>query len=208
MTTPEIPDYRTAEEKRVADRFPRDVEKHEMTVLHEDGLYRHVRFQQPGTSIYYFDLITWPGSLAIKGDMDGFMFSRIDDMFAFFRMDGYRVNPTYWSEKIAGHRNSVMSYSEDVFKTQIFSYLDDVARDEPERAEDVETARKRVQEAIDDGDAAYEESVRELLRELEEEGVVSDSWEWDLRDWDYRFLWNCHAIAWGLQQYDAAKKAA
>ena len=208
MTTPEIPDYRTAEEKRVADRFPRDVEKHEMTVLHDDGLYRHVRFQKPGTVIMHFDLITWPGSLAIKGDMDGFMFSRIADMFAFFRADGYRVNPTYWSEKVAGRRASVMSYSAREFETQVFSYLDDIARDEPERAEHVATARKRIQEAIADGEAEEEADARAVLRELEDDGILSDTWEWDLRDWDYRFLWNCHAIAWGLQQYDAAKKAA
>jgi hypothetical protein len=31
--------------------------------------------------------------------------------------------------------------------------------------------------------------------------------EWDLRDWDFWFLWCCHAIQWGIRQYDQARAA-
>lgn len=55
--------------------------------------------------------------------------------------------------------------------------------------------------------SGYEDGARELLRELERIGVVSDTWEWDLSDWDYHFLHNLHAIAWGVQQYDNAVKS-
>ena len=41
--------------------FAEDVAEHELTVRRDDGLYRHLRFQKPGTWIYGFDLITWPG---------------------------------------------------------------------------------------------------------------------------------------------------
>lgn len=30
----------------IAARFARDTAQHEMTVLHDDGLYRHLRFQR------------------------------------------------------------------------------------------------------------------------------------------------------------------
>jgi len=70
-----------------AERFKRDTKDHEMTVLHEDGLYRHLRFRKPagGYSEYWFDLVTWPGVLVIRGDMETFAFSRTEDMLAFFR---------------------------------------------------------------------------------------------------------------------------
>jgi hypothetical protein len=33
----------------------------------------------------------------------------------------------------------------------------------------------------------------------------ADGWDWDLHDWEWSFLWACHAIAWGISQYDAHK---
>lgn len=65
-------------------RVVADLETHEMHVLHDDGLYRHIRFKRPGTLMYHFDLITWPGVLAVNGDMGSYMFSRVTDMFTFF----------------------------------------------------------------------------------------------------------------------------
>src|SRR5580692_6155935 len=92
----------------VAECFQRDTANHEMTVLHDDGLYRHLRFMQVITdeltgkqsrsSFYWFDLVTWPGNLVINGDMETFAFARSDDMFGFFRGD--RINPGYWAEKV------------------------------------------------------------------------------------------------------------
>ena len=81
----------------LVDQFNRDIEHHQMTVLHDEGLYRHIRFQNPGNSMYWFDLITWPGSLTIKGDMGTWTFSRLTDMFEFFT--GH-INTSYWAEKL------------------------------------------------------------------------------------------------------------
>src|SRR3954466_1726422 len=74
---------------------------HEVTVLHDDGLYRHLRFRSPDHSAYWFDLITVPGCLIFRGDGDSFVFSRTEDMFGFFRSSREgSINPTYWSEKL------------------------------------------------------------------------------------------------------------
>jgi hypothetical protein len=35
--------------------------------------------------------------------------------------------------------------------------------------------------------------------------TFADTWEWDLRDYDWTFLWSCHAIVWGIREYDEAK---
>lgn len=78
--------------------------KHRLTILRDDGLYRHWRCQAPGTYVYGFDVITWPGHLCVAGDIGAWVFSRIEDMVEFFEGDNGRVNLSYWSEKLVdGH---------------------------------------------------------------------------------------------------------
>lgn len=69
------------------ERFLKDVAKHEMTVIRDDGINRHLRFKNPNDSSYWFDLITWPGTLCIDGDCGTYVFKRTPDMFQFFRTD-------------------------------------------------------------------------------------------------------------------------
>jgi hypothetical protein len=64
-------DHRTKAEKAAAERFPRDTANHQMTVLFENGLYRHLRFDAPDGSGYRFDLVTWPNRLAFQGEPGG-----------------------------------------------------------------------------------------------------------------------------------------
>jgi len=86
------------------ERFLRDVEKHEMKILLDDGIYRNVVFKNPDDSCFWFGLQTWPNNLCFYGDMGTFVFARLADMFAFFRdINGegpLRPNVQYWSEKI------------------------------------------------------------------------------------------------------------
>lgn len=84
---------------KARERFTRDTAEHQMTVAQDNGLYRHLRFNAPGTYIYGFDLITWPGFLCICGDIQTHVFSRTADMFTFFG-DGESINPDYWGEKL------------------------------------------------------------------------------------------------------------
>ena len=77
--------------------FVKHTEKHELKIIKDDGVYRHMRFGDPDTIIYSMHVTTWPGHLAVTGDMGTYLFSRIEDMFKFFRHD--RPNPQYWAEK-------------------------------------------------------------------------------------------------------------
>jgi hypothetical protein len=95
---------------------------HQMTVLRDDDVYRHVRFQEPGTSIWHFDLVTWPGHLVITGDLEDFHFARIRDMFEFFRNPVGCINPGYWSEKLRGPQR-FKSYSPDRLKRRVFEHF-------------------------------------------------------------------------------------
>lgn len=108
------------------ERFEHNTAGHVMTILRDDGAYRHVRFARPGDSFYLYDLVTWPGYLAIVGDCEDYMFRRLEDMFEFFGgRDG--INPDYWSEKLCGDRgrNIARSYSEDALRARTVQWFED-----------------------------------------------------------------------------------
>lgn len=107
-------------------RFLREAAQHRMTVLHHDGLYRHLRFADPrsGYGFYWFELITTPNTLIFRGDGESYVFSRVEDMFKFFRTglarDGsIHVNPQYWSEKLTSDRDSVTKYDREIVERQV-----------------------------------------------------------------------------------------
>ncbi|MGI5144826.1 hypothetical protein ACQEVC_45665 [Plantactinospora sp. CA-294935] len=227
-------------EREIADRFVRDTADHTLTVLHDDGLYRHLRCAKPDSSFYWFEIITWPGSLVFRGDMDcAPVFSRVADMFAFFRSDSGRINPGYWAEKLPDAGRSTQKYSEDMLREHIEGCLKEYAEEYPQHKSDYVTAkhqfdtadwadrwpmkssgprepyepktpaeiRQLVEDYDSDGMLSHSDGARDLLRDLEKAGVCSDTWEWDLTDWDWPFLWACHAIVWAIRQYDKQRPA-
>lgn len=162
----------TAEAKAIEDAgaaFARDASTHQMTVLRDDGLYRHLRFlrmmeQEDGTrkptSFYWFDIITWPGVLTVTGDMETFVFARVDDMFEFFR--GHKPNPGYWAEKLrAPQPAQVKRYSEDKFKEHVTDYVDESVDEWPGLREAVE------EQILGSDEIYYEHNARVLLDEFE-----------------------------------------
>ena len=42
-------------------QFLKDVAKHRMVTMLDEGVRRHIRFVDPDTTCMHFDLITWPG---------------------------------------------------------------------------------------------------------------------------------------------------
>jgi len=192
----------------MAARFERDTAGHQMTILHDDGLYRHLRFRRPDRSAYWFDLITWPGSLVVNGDCGSFTLARCDDMFEFFR--GHGINPQYWAEKVRAGKTT--RYSPAKFRQLVTEYAADAEADEPGLTAAI---AERIFGALKEWDTGYEEGAREALRDFEyrpegdgsgsEPFRFTDAWEWDLHDYDWQFLWCCHAIQWGIGQYDKQK---
>lgn len=209
LTVEEIPRVQTAEEA-MAKQFKQDTAKHVMTVLLDDGVHRHLRFQIPQSSSYWFELITWPGSLAIRGDIDGFVFSRLTDMFEFFRGKG--INAHYWAEKLEGGRDVAMSFSEELFNQQVTEALKEAEEDTP----GVTAAwEKEVDGIFAEYDTSSEAGARAALEAFDylpegdkgEPFRFEDAWEWSFRDYDTWFLWACHAIVSGIAQYDAGRPA-
>lgn len=208
----------TPYEREVGEQFERDIAEHQLTVMHDDGLYRHVRLAKPDRNTYWFDLVTWPGNLVIKGDMGSFTFSRLPDMFEFFRRPGGwkvhdTINPGYWSEKTP-HRTVTVNYSEDKFRQIVAEHV-------AEHEADFPGLTKAVEDEIFDpylADITYEDGARRALDGFVFDlgaGVVgglefrfTDTWEWSFKDWDYHYLWCCNAIQWGIDQYDKGRAEA
>lgn len=187
--------------------FLRDVAQHQMAVLRDDGLDRHLRFMSPNTSNQYFDLITWRGSLCFTGDMGTFVFSRIADMFEFFRDDhpnGHlRINMGYWSEKLDAADRRTGGYEKfepALFRKRVMEYAKDCDADR----DTLRAIRDRVLPHADDAEAmAYAAACG-----FERDGFrLQDFWEINCRDYTYHFVWCCYALAWGIQKYDAQKAA-
>lgn len=184
-------------------RFISDVSLHQMTVLRNEGLFRHLRFRTNNSVIMGFDLITWPGSLCIDGDMGTYVFRRLPDMFQFFRTDRQQprqgqalfINLGYWAEKVmaADKNGKIEEFDPARAKQRLVEELRELRGiKSKEERRDIYDA---VVSSLDDGEY-------ETRRALADE--FPDSWEWRLTDFTYQFVWCCYAIAWGIQQYDAA----
>jgi hypothetical protein len=193
-----------------------------MTVLldHPDG-YRHIRFKRPDSGQYGFQLTTWPGYLAITGDMGDFTFTRCNDMFAFFRPDdgekqNLSINPGYWGEKcVAQGRNGLDSYSPATFKAHIADWCADDENLTPDQWQEI------VSEVISQADEGPDAAVRAALDfrlEVEPDrgpgqrarytDYFQDFWERDCTEWNYEYLWCLYAIVWGIRVYDQWKAAS
>lgn len=195
-------------EDRVRDRFVDERADHEMDVIRDDGLYRHLRFRRPDTITYWFDLLTWPGVLTVTGDCGTFVFSRIEDMFEFFASARGEINPQYWAEKLrAPAPDAVRIYSPDAYRARVGEWVDGVL--EGEGMEDDGSLRAAVDERLLGGMPHSRDDAIRRLYDFEHRGVrVYEPYDWRLDEWEYRFLWCCHAIVWGIKQYREAKADA
>ncbi|WP_277212310.1 hypothetical protein [Isoptericola croceus] len=192
MSTPTLPS--------MADRFAADVAEHELTVLHDDGLYRHIRLAKPGTGVRGFQLVTWPGYLAYTGDMGAYTFAREADMFAWFGTG--RPNLGYWGEKVTAvdRHAAVVEYDEGHAVSRLREYL----TEEPEWAgRSRETWHRLVSTFATNEDLHDETTFRQALDEfdVEHDAGLTDTGEWDLTCWSFRFEWACHAIPWAIARY-------
>ncbi len=195
----------------VIERFLKDIATHKITILRDDGMNRHIRFKKPDTTDMYFDLITWPGHLCYTGDMGTFVFSRIEDMFQFFRKrEGAELSVSlgYWSEKAIAHdRCGIEKYSPEKFKNVVEEYFQDYYVDMKE-AEYSALHERLVDEVLTHADDNEYDATRAAIDfEHEGEQVFSDFWETNLKEFTPRFVWCCYALQWGISVYDKVKEA-
>jgi hypothetical protein len=197
------------------DEFLKDVSKHAMEVLRDDGVYRHLIFRQPENSwLHRVEIVTWPGVLCIRGDMGSYVFSRTLDMFEFFRYpkdDGkLYINDGYWSEKLVasdcyGRRgDGVMRFNPDVFRDEVKRrYVEHVRANMREMPDERQSLRRALEDEVlacaDDG----EHAALQAAGSFEHDGfMLTDFWEVEVRTYSVQFIWSLYAIVWAIQQFD------
>lgn len=203
------------------ERFLRDVAKHKMTIVMDDGIHRNVVFKNPDDSNRWFGIQTWPNHLCFYGDMGTFVFSRLPDMFEFFRKgvdgDPIYINTGYWSEKITASdlHGGVEEFSEEKFRSkveeEIVEFLrqaDDDFTCSEQRDEFAAALREEVEHEIfftlDDG--GQHAAIAAACRfRFERDGLkfdMQDFYENNFMEYTHRFVWACYAIQWGIRKYD------
>lgn len=181
--------------------FEKDTADHRLEIIRDDGLYRHLRCAKPGTYVYGYDIVTWPGYLAYVGDMGDYVFMRVRDMFDFFESDSGRINPDYWAQKLQAPRGTLgaKEYSERRLRQYLDEWCEDQAYEDGGYPHLWRDALER--DYLSVRELHYEENAREMLAELEGNGVLWETWEWDLKDFEFRFIWCCHAIVKAITVY-------
>lgn len=196
--------------------FLNNVENHEMTIIRDEGVNRHIRFAIPGSSEMQFDLITWPGYLCYTGDMGTYVF----DMFEFFLHDvksqKLSINPPYWAGKVEGQdkHDGVKEFNEDIFVEKVMRDLKQWIKNN--REETTKEERRELWEAVidevvdaasDSGGYRKQSAAMDFRHSVNDDLDFSfqDFWEYDLTDYTYRYLWCCYALVWGIGQYNQSK---
>jgi len=196
----------------IEERFARDIASHVMEIRHEEDLYRHVVFKRPETICMMFSLTTTPGRLIYAGDMGCFVFERLPDMFNFFRQREGHHKPDYgyWKQKlVACGDNEPTEKSVDRFRENLESFDIEDLTDEQ---------KTEVAEFIDEVCSEYEDYGAECAYRKVHEFRLSDGskngseffvdfFEYSDSVLTLRYEWCCHAIQWGIAQYDNAKHA-
>jgi hypothetical protein len=188
--------------KEVYEAFVQDVKDHEVTVELDQGVFRHLVCAKPGTSIHSFEITTWPGYLAVTGDMGAFLFSRVNDMFEFFRTgkEPWMISFGYWAEKCQAvdRREGIREYSPETAKRALADWM----------TEWPDVIREQALEFLSPH-MEYEHSLRsaaaQFSAETEDDAErydFQDFFEVGLTEYTWHFIWCCYAILWTIEQYD------
>jgi hypothetical protein len=202
-----------AEYEKQFERFKADVQGHTVTVLRDDGLYRHLRCSD-GTYHMAFDVVTWPGYLCYAGDMGSYVFSRLPDMFEFFR--GRRsamIDRGYLAEKAvaADKHDGIREYSEELFRAAVRSDFESLTEDWTDAGKEALWCQieDEVLPFASDGLQRAVQAVMDFQFYDADTGkptaAFHDFYEHRLEDYTGRFWWCCYAIPWAIEHYDAAQ---
>jgi hypothetical protein len=151
--------------------------------------------------------------LTIHGDMGTWTFSRLPDMFEFFRShDGkLRINESYWAEKLRGGvhggRDSSRVWDEDYFAERLIGQLSDYYSLEQS---DLEAVTKAAQEEVLVGENEHElmSAAAGFSHQLSDGRKFQfDTCELpDGKVYAYHFVWCLYAIVWGIRSWDERAK--
>jgi hypothetical protein len=193
--------------------FLKDVASHQLTVNLDQGVFRDLTIARPNSISMHYNITTRPGYLVVTGDMGSFVFTRLNDMFEFFRSDdGYDINPGYWGEKLEAvdSRGGAEEFSVGTVTQILMEHLNDHLEGldsghSPAEEAETEEAKEAIQNLI----GLAESDQHDFYSKLREWNPKYDGgvdmecwWEWDFKDYTYHYIWCCYAIVHAIKLYD------
>jgi len=197
------------------EEFLREVSKHGIEIVADSGTHRHIIFKNPESSNCWFELITWPGTLCIHGDCGTYVFSRLPDMFQFFRQKNgeqfISINPHYWGEKLQSvdMRSGFVEFDSDAFRDRVKEHFDSFAESNLEIDE-----QNDLWDLIEVDVLSYSDSENEAYLAVQDFSYEVGGRTFDFTDfldgggtetYTSRYLWCLYAIVWGIKKYDEYK---
>lgn len=185
----------TRKENRYAQasrRFPEDVKEHVLTIVLDNGVYRHLICAKPSDCCCRFEIVTFPGYLVIVGDYGSFTFWRLNDMFNFF--DKNQIDFQYWCSKLVAvdKNDGAESFSEDEMRESLLDYMD------------VKSVDELSGELTDLYNSGSEYDFGLNLQNCHEDNIY-DLGSISVKEHSYYFIWCCHAIVWAIREYRKMK---
>jgi hypothetical protein len=173
------------------EQFEKSISDHRVTIIKDDGLHRHLRCSRKDTMNQSFEILTWPGYLAIVGDMGDYVFRRLPDMFEFFRGKP-SINLEYWAEKVVSidKCSGLKKYSEQKARELVLKEMDDVGETSGDDRDDILSFNYE-----------DEHELRRLLGDYPE--IFVDMHKVDFSEYTFHYEWCCRAIVWAISQYDS-----
>ena len=216
--------------KQSKEQFLRNVKNHTMRVEMDDGVHRSLVFSNDDTFNQHFRINTWPGYLCISGDMGCYVFSRIYDMFKFFRSEDneIEINPGYWAEKLQAHDHfgGYREFSKDSFDEDILEKVREQCEEEDhpltdriivamcDKLSDVGESHECCMQFVNDFSVDDLQDTLSIITTNDEDEILDragmpninfiDYWESMRSHYSptYHYLWCLYAIVWAIGVYD------
>jgi hypothetical protein len=194
-----------------AERFEKDTAGHALSVLLDNGQYRHLTARRPDTFAYHFHITTWPGYLAISGDMGCYVFARLPDMLNFFRSSSGEINPGYWHEKLQADnaRSPSRVLDMDAFRNAVQADFDACEFEDDNLRECAwgnieDDILSRIDRQMTAREAICLAQPYEIVTHHGQSPVspFSEIWDRNVETYSFGFIWACRAIVWAINRYD------
>ena len=174
--------------------------EHALVTELDQGLHRSYWCQKPGTGFYSFRVVTWPGWVAVAGDIGFTAVSRCPDMLEFARQA--IDSPDYFASKTA-REIEARKYLPECGEWWLWQGVDEAEHLTPR-------TRQRARQALLRNalrDEIYSDR-HTFCAELLERGIIHDCDFPRCEGYDPSFLWCLEALRWLLARLPAECRVA
>lgn len=168
---------------KIGRMFAADTKDHQLTILLDQGEHRHLRAHTVDAEtgrprhLHSVNLVTWPGRVAVSGDMNGFTFRA--DLPTLRSATQGDISWSYLAEKVDAGADNTRGFSTEAFHEALWEQVTQALTDDT--APEGLPSEAANQFIGDDAETFHtEEDARAAARDFEHDG-----WEfYDIDEWD------------------------